>query len=89
MRTVSFILDDHVIAAILRHLRDRGRDPRALHPEHRLTLRSKPTRPIVDSLPRPHRPPARDRLPALDCAHLELDLHRLARFQLLRITSQA
>jgi len=33
MRIISFLLDDDVINAILRHLRDKGRDPREL-PEH-------------------------------------------------------
>ena len=33
MRIVSFILEPDVIAAILRHLQRKGRDPRAL-PEH-------------------------------------------------------
>ena len=33
MRIISFILDPDVITGILRHLRRKGRDPRAL-PEH-------------------------------------------------------
>jgi hypothetical protein len=31
MRIISFILDPDVIAAILRHLQRKGRDPRGLH----------------------------------------------------------
>jgi hypothetical protein len=41
MRIVSFIVDPDVIAAILRHLRGKGRDPRAL-PEHCGALRPLP-----------------------------------------------
>jgi hypothetical protein len=41
MRIVSFILDEDVITAILRHVRRKGRDPRAL-PEHAAAGRSPP-----------------------------------------------
>jgi hypothetical protein len=41
MRIVSFILNTNVIAAILRHLRRKGRDPRAL-PEHAIPSRDPP-----------------------------------------------